>query len=53
MHFDISPASGRHPIRLTERWTIVVLEPVPGLIAVGVFFDGELLYGVDEPAGEA
>ena len=44
---------GRHPIGLSPRWTIVVLEPVFGLVALGVFLDGELLYVIDEPAGEA
>lgn len=53
MHLDISPAPGRHPIHLTSRWTIAVLEPVPGMVDVGVFLDGELLYVIDEPASEA
>jgi hypothetical protein len=34
------------------RWTIVVREPVRGLVALGVFVDGELLDGIDELAGE-
>lgn len=52
MSVDLSPAFGR-PIRLSLRWTIVVLEPVPGVVALGVFLEGDLLYDVVEPAGEA
>jgi hypothetical protein len=53
MDLEISPVPGRHPIRLSPRWTAVVLEPAPGVVALGVFLDGELLYVIDESAGEA
>ena len=53
MHLGISPSPPRHPIRLSPRCTIVVLEPVPGLVALGVFLDGDLLHVIDEPTGEA
>jgi hypothetical protein len=46
MHLDISTAPSRHPIRLTSRWTIAVLELVPGIVAVGVFLDVELFYAI-------
>ena len=50
----INRACGKHElIRLSPRWTILVLEPVLGVVALGVYLDGELLYVIDEPAGEA
>lgn len=53
MELDISRAPRRSPIRLSSRWTLVVLEPLPGVVAVGVFLDGGLLDVINEPAGKA
>jgi hypothetical protein len=53
MDIDISPAPGRTPIPLVGGWTAVLLEPVPGagIVAVGLFLNGELEQLVDAPAG--
>lgn len=40
-------------IRLSRRWKVVVDQPFPGVVLLGFFLDGELLYVIDEPAGEA
>lgn len=49
---DISPASGRRLMRLSRRRTLVALEheptPAPGVVALGVFLDGEFLDVLDE-----
>ena len=46
---DLFPTAGRHPVRLTDRWTVVVLVPADGIVVLGFFFNGELLHLVDEP----
>lgn len=45
---DTSPAPGRWPIRLSPRWTAVVLEPIPGRLALGFFRDGVPVEVVDD-----
>ena len=50
---DLFPTAGRHPVRLTDRWTGVVLVPVDGVVVLGFFLDGELVCLTDEPAGQA
>jgi hypothetical protein len=50
---DLFPTAGRHPVRLTDRWTVVALVPIDGVVVLGFFLDGELLYLTDQPAGEA
>lgn len=51
-HGSQAPPPGRYPFRLSPRWTVVVLEPAPGMVALGIFLDGELSYVLDKPAGE-
>ena len=46
---DISPAPGRCPIPLSPRWTAVFLEPLPGVLAFGLFLDGAPVEVVTEP----
>ena len=41
------------PIRPSARWKTVLLEPVSGVVARGVFLGGELLCMIDEPSGQA
>jgi len=47
----LSPAPGRIPVCLSPRLTVVVLEPVPGVVVLGYFVDGELVY-VDDGEDE-
>jgi hypothetical protein len=51
LQHQLGATPGRCPIYLSPRWTIVVLETVPSVV-LGVFLDSELLYMIDEPAGE-
>ena len=46
---DTGPGAGRWVIPLSQRWTAVVLEPVPQVFAAGLFGDGELVETLDEP----
>lgn len=50
---DCLAAAGRFPFPITDRITVVVLEPVPDVLLVGYFFDGELVRMIEEPLGEA
>jgi hypothetical protein len=50
---DLLPAPGRFPFQLTDRLAVIVLEPVPDVVIVGLFFDGQLLRMTEELAGEA
>lgn len=50
---DLVAAPGRFPFQLTERLAVVILQPVPDVVIVGVFFDGELVRMTEEPIGEA
>lgn len=50
---DLVAAPGRFPFQLTDRLAVVILQPVPDVVIVGVFFDGQLLKMTEEPAGEA
>lgn len=50
---DIFPNAGRHPIRLTDRWTVVVLVPTRGDLVLAFLFEDELVYLTDKPAGQA
>jgi hypothetical protein len=34
------PAPGRYSLPLSPRWTAVFIEPLPGYVALGLFFDG-------------
>lgn len=47
------PDPKRYPIDLSPRWRAVVLMAPDGAVAVGFFHDGELIYWMDEPLGEA
>lgn len=49
---DLLPAPGRFPFQLTDRVQVVVLEPVPDVVIVGLFFDGELVRMIEEAVGE-
>jgi hypothetical protein len=40
---EFLPAPGRYPFQLTDRLAVVVPEPVPEVVIVVVFFDGQLL----------
>jgi hypothetical protein len=44
---------GRFPFQLSDRLAIVVLQPVPDVVIVGVFFDGQLVRMTEELVGEA
>lgn len=48
-HVELLPAPGRYPFPLTARWTAVVIEPLPGALAVGLFLDGQPVEVIDEP----
>lgn len=50
---DLFPTAGRYPLPLTDRWTIVAMVPIDGMVVLGFVLDGEPLYLTDEPAGEA
>jgi hypothetical protein len=52
MDLDLAPAPGRHLIRLSDRWHVVALEPIDGVLVLGIFLPGELVQVIDEPAGE-
>ncbi len=36
---DLFPAAHQHTIRLSPRWTVVVLVPVDGVVELGFFLD--------------
>ena len=42
-------APGRYPFPLSDRWILVVLVPVPGVVVLGLFLDGEIVELVDDP----
>ena len=44
-----APTPGRYPLRLSDRWTRVVLVPVPDVVVLGFFLDGEPTHVADEP----
>lgn len=50
---DLLAAPGRFPFILTDRLAVVVLQPVPDMVIVGYFFDGQLVRMTEEAAGEA
>ena len=50
---DLVAAPGRYPFQLTDRFAVVVLEPVPDVVIVGIFFDGQLVRMIEDPIGEA
>ena len=49
---DLLPAPGRYPFQLSDRLAVVILEPVPDVVIVGFFFDGELVRMIEDPIGE-
>jgi hypothetical protein len=49
MALDLHPAPGRVPIPLSPRWTAVFLEPLPGVLARGLFLDGAPVEILTEP----
>lgn len=49
---DLVAVPGRWPFHLTDRLAVVVLEPVPDVVIVGLFFDGELFRMIEDPIGE-
>jgi hypothetical protein len=49
MALDLRPAPGRFPIQLSARWTAVFIEPLPGVLALGLFLDGASVEIVTEP----
>lgn len=53
MDLELTPAPGRYPFRLSDRWIVVALVPLPGVVVLGFFLDGELVQVIDEPGGEA
>ena len=53
LELDLFPTAGRHAVRLSDRWAVVALVPIDGVVVLGFFLDGELLYLTDEPVGEA
>ena len=50
---DLFPTAGRYPLPITDRLTVVALVPIDGMVVLGFFLDGELLYLTDEPTGDA
>ncbi len=46
---DLELAPGRYPLPLSDRWILVALVPVPGVIVLGHFLDGALVELVDDP----
>jgi hypothetical protein len=40
---------GRYLLPLSDRWLLVALAPVPGVIVLGLFLDGALVELVDDP----
>lgn len=47
MALDISTAPGRYPVALSPRWAAVFLEPLPGVLALGLFLDGAPVEVID------
>lgn len=47
------PEPRRYPIDLSPRWRVVALTTSDGSVALGFFLDGELIYWMEEPLGEA
>ena len=51
---DFVDAPGRHVFSVTDRLTVVALEPIDGLVVVSYFFDDQVLVCMtEEAAGEA
>jgi hypothetical protein len=50
---DLAAAAGRYPFQITDRLTVVVMQPVEDEVIVAWFFDGELVRILEEAAGEA
>lgn len=50
---DLFPTADRYPLPITDRWTVVALVPLDGVLVLGFILDGDLLYLTDEPAGDA
>ena len=46
---DLELAPGRYPIPRSNRWTLVVLVPVFGVVVLGLFLDGEIVELIDDP----
>ena len=44
---DLELVPRRYP--LSDRWTLVALVPVSGVVVLGLFLDGELVKLVDDP----
>jgi hypothetical protein len=49
MDLEIACAPGRYLLPLSDRWLLVALAPVPGVIVLGLFLDGALVELVDDP----
>ncbi len=49
---DHVKAAGRTTLQITDRLAVVVLEPAPDVVLLGVFFDGQLVRRTEEPIGE-
>ena len=50
---DLVAAPGRYHFQLTDRVHVVVLDLVPDVVIVGVFFDGQLVRMIEDPICEA
>jgi hypothetical protein len=47
MNLEVTP--GRYRLPLSDRWTLVALVPVSGVVVLGLFLDGDLVELVDDP----
>lgn len=50
---DLLPAPGRFPFALTDRLTVVVMNPIDDVVIVGWFLDAQLIRMIEDPIGEA
>ena len=49
MDLELASAPGRYLLQLSDRWLLVALAPVPGVIVLGLFLDDALVEVVDDP----
>lgn len=50
---DLLSAPGRPPVRVTDRWTVVVIVPACGDVVLAFLLDDEVVCPTDKSAGQA
>ena len=49
MDLEIASAPGRYLLPLSDRWILIALAPVPGVVVLGLFLEGVLAELVADP----